>query len=316
MKGKRGNLFKIFEDIPIFWDAWDVEVYHLDKFVECTLHGQVNICEKGPLRASVSLTIQLSDRSMLRQVISLDCTSPALTFNTHVKWDENRKFLKVEFPFDIHSDFATYETAYGCVQRPTHFNTSWDLAKFEVCGHKFADLSEYGYGVALLNDCKYGYSTHGNVMRLSLLRAPKAPDAHCDIGEHTFKYSVYPHKGTFAESSVVQEGLRFNIPMHSHLVPHVDSSMPAHQFFTVSPQNVVLDCVKKSEDGQSLIVRFYEAYGGRGIAQFTCPTIPVKRVQLVNLLEDKMKVLEWLSSSSSCKFDYGPFQIITLKLFL
>lgn len=98
----------------------------------------------------------------------------------------------------------------GLVRRPTHFNTSWDLAKFEVCAHKFGDLSEYGYGVALLNDGKYGYATHGNVMRLSLLRSPKCPDEECDMGYHYFRYALLPHKGTFMESNVVEEAYRFN----------------------------------------------------------------------------------------------------------
>jgi alpha-mannosidase len=139
--------------------------------------------------------------------------SKRIDFDTSVDWNENRKFLKVEFAFDLSSDFCTYETPFGWVQRPTHFNTSWDLARFEVCGHKFADLSEYGYGCALFNDSKYGYAVHKNVMRLSLLRAPKAPDEHCDIGIHYFRYSILPHKGTFAESNVVQEALKFNVPL-------------------------------------------------------------------------------------------------------
>lgn len=181
-EGSLGNTFRIFDDVPLFWDAWDVEVYHLEKSFGVGV-GKVSVYEKGPVRVSLLLEVNLSPTSKLRQVISLSSISPRLDFTTSVDWNENRKFLKVEFPFNIQSDYATYETAFGWVQRPTHYNTSWDLAKFEVCGHKFADLSEYGYGVALLNDCKYGYATHGNVMRLSLLRAPKAPDANCDIGK-------------------------------------------------------------------------------------------------------------------------------------
>ncbi|CAJ0832316.1 13763_t:CDS:10 [Entrophospora sp. SA101] len=147
--------------LPIFWDAWDAGL------------GVVQIHEEGPFYASLLLKTNLTRTSSLEQVISLSAVSRRLDFETKVDWNENRQFLKVEFPFDINSDYATYETQFGFIQRPTHYNTSWDYAKFEVCGHKFADLSEYGYGVALMNDCKYGYSTHDNVMRLSLLRSPK-----------------------------------------------------------------------------------------------------------------------------------------------
>ena len=137
-----------------------------------------------------------------------------IRFDAKVDWREKHRFLKFELPMDIACDNATYDTQFGVLQRPTHRNTSWDNAKFEVCGHKFADLSEYGYGVAILNDCKYGYATEGNVMRLSLVRAPTMPDADCDIGQHEFSWAIYPHKGTFVESDVPQVAMAFNNPVH------------------------------------------------------------------------------------------------------
>ncbi|KAF9200680.1 Glycoside hydrolase, 38 vacuolar alpha mannosidase [Haplosporangium sp. Z 27] len=180
-EGHAGNKLKLFEDIPLYWDAWDVEIYHLNtgRTVE---NSKARIGEVGPLRSTIVVKYAISEKSTAVQTIALTATSPRLDFHTEVEWHENRTFLKVEFIWDIHSDFATYDSQFGVVQRSTTFNTSQDYAKFEVCGHKFADLSEHGYGVALLNDCKYGYSCHGNVMRLSLLRSPKAPDANCDMG--------------------------------------------------------------------------------------------------------------------------------------
>jgi alpha-mannosidase len=160
----------------------------------------------------------LSPTSTLTQHIILNATSSVLEFHTHIQWNESRKFLKVEFPFDVMSDFATYETAYGIVARPTHQNTSWDVAKFEVCGHKFADLSEHGSGIALLNDSKYGYSTRGKVMRLSLLRSSKAPDDMADIGAHEFKYALFPHKHSFDGADVVKMGYLFNVDPFVRLV--------------------------------------------------------------------------------------------------
>lgn len=210
--GERGNVFRMYDDVPLFWDAWDVEIYHLEKF-RTIEDGSVQILEKGPLRSSILIEKKLSETSRLRQIVVLTSVTRRLDFETEVDWNENRQFLKVEFAWDILADQVHYECQYGHVERPTHFNTSWEAAKFEVVAQKYADMSEYGYGVALLNDCKYGYSAHKNVIRLSLLRAPKAPDSNCDVGHHTFKYAVYPHEHHFLQSDVVREGYNFNSPL-------------------------------------------------------------------------------------------------------
>ncbi|KAJ8315763.1 hypothetical protein KUTeg_007913 [Tegillarca granosa] len=189
------NQFVLYDDIPLFWDAWDIMDYHLEtrKPLDHVLQHTI-IQDEGPIRVSV----EISDRSYLKQIISLDAECPYLKFSTEtmVAWHENRKLLKVEFPTTIHTNNATYEIQYGHLQRPNHFNTSWDWARFEVCGHKWADISEYGYGVAILNDCKYGFSTLDGVMRMSLLRSPKAPDSKADMGTHHFTYAVMPHTAT------------------------------------------------------------------------------------------------------------------------
>lgn len=317
--GAVANKFVIYEDIPLFWDAWDVEVYHKDKCVDAGV-GVAHISESGPLRASLLVTHPISTTSSLTQTISLSAISSRLDFETEVDWNENRRFLKVEFPLDIHSDVATYETAYGWVQRPTHYNTSWDLAKFEVCGHKFADLSEYGFGVALLNDCKYGYSTHGNVMKLSLLRAPKSPDAHCDIGHHSFKYALFPHLGTFTDSNaVVQEGIKFNVSILTQLVPTVSQEKMSTSFFSLeNAPTVIIDCVKKAEDSDDIIVRVYESQGGRNLARLHC-ALSVKSCSIVNTLEEHISnvaVSNATSTGSSFSFTIKSFQVLTFKLVL
>lgn len=211
-EGALGNKFRYFEDIPLFWDAWDVEIYHLEKGRDAGL-GDAKVVEEGPVRCAIEVAVPLSVRSTMTMIISLTAVKPRLDFQCNIDWDENRQVLKVEFPWALHSPVATYETQFGALQRPTHQNTSWDWAKFEVCAHRFADLSEYGYGVALLNDCKYGHATHGNVMRLTLLRAPKAPDASTDIGHHVIKYAIYPHAGGWQASGVVFQALAFNVPL-------------------------------------------------------------------------------------------------------
>ncbi|KAJ1779652.1 Glycoside hydrolase, 38 vacuolar alpha mannosidase [Coemansia sp. RSA 2523] len=315
-KGCAANVFRLHDDVPLFWDAWDIEIYNQEKYTE--LEGtNVRIVDEGPLLASVFVEVAISENSVLRQWISLSATTPRLDFDCSVDWHENRKCLKVAFAWDIYSDVATYETQFGIVQRPTHRNTTWDMAKFEVCGHKFADLSEHGYGVALLNDCKYGFSTLGNVMSMSLLRAPKAPDANCDMGHHSFRYAIYPHKGAFGEASVVREAYQFNVPLVQLPVDATSSAdfsiMP---FFTLSgDSSVVLDTVKAAEDNSSqVVVRMYEAYGGHARVKLSTK-LRVTRAQLTNILEEHVEdaKLVVLGSKRSVDLAFKPFEVKTVK---
>lgn len=207
-----------------------------------------------------------------------------LRVECEVEWHECRRFLKVEFPWDIYNDHATYETQFGIVRSPTHYNTSWDYAKFEVVCHRFADLSEFGYGVSILNDCKYGFETQGNVQRLSLLRSPKGPDEHADMGTQRFKYAIAPHRGHFVEASVIRAGLNFNNEMRIVSVPGLDELARLNEklsaFTLDGPPNVFLETIKRGEDdedldghykirerpGKSVILRTYEGMGGSAVA--------------------------------------------------
>ncbi|KAJ1539441.1 hypothetical protein HK405_012910, partial [Cladochytrium tenue] len=232
---------------------------------------------------------------------------------------------------------ATYETQFGFIQRPTHYNNSWDLARFEVCGHKFADLSEFGYGVALLNDCKYGYACKGNVMRLSLLRSSKAPDLHADIGEHTFRYALYPHRHSFLESDVVREAYQFNVPpitipapghvAHAHrqmpLPPLLRAPLAGASLFSVSAPNLVLDAVKLAEHPRTeamiaaggafdVVLRLYEAYGGRGVAT-VASAFSIAEAHRCNVLEDLGAAVE-RTKDGGLIVPFGPFKIVTLRL--
>ncbi|KAJ2709888.1 Glycoside hydrolase, 38 vacuolar alpha mannosidase [Coemansia spiralis] len=318
--GAVANFFELYDDVPLYWDAWDIEIYSQEKYTP--LDGaDVSIADRGPLVASLTVRVPIGSGSVLTQTIALSGHSPRLEFDCDVDWHENRKCLKVSFTWDIHSDVATYETQYGVVQRPTHRNTSWDMAKFEVCAHKFADLSEFGYGVALLNDCKYGHATLGNTMSLTLMRAPKAPDEYCDMGRHRFRYAVYPHSGTFSESNVVQEAYQFNVPL---LELPVGCTRLLHDrpFFSLSgARNVVLDTVKVAEDDtQSYIVRMYEAYGGHARAILTT-RLPASAVAKVNILEEPMSSgstgeaagIHWLERPRSLAVQFKPFEVVSLK---
>ncbi|KAJ2828124.1 Glycoside hydrolase, 38 vacuolar alpha mannosidase [Coemansia erecta] len=320
-RGSVANVFELYDDVPLFWDAWDIEIYSLEKY-QTLDSAVVVVVDEGPLVASISVRVTISDTSVLTQTISLTEHSPRLDFECDVDWHENRKCLKVGFTWDIHSDVATYETQFGVVQRPTHRNTTWDMAKFEVCGHKFADLSEFGYGVALLNDCKYGFSTLGNTMSMSLLRAPKAPDEFSDMGHHRFRYAVYPHAGTFSESNVVQEAYQFNVPLLQLPITIPPSLLKPRPFFSLSgARNVVLDTVKRAEDDEhSYIVRMYEAYGGHARALLTT-RLPFSSVHKVNILEEPMDGpdgadIERLAHSAALEVSLKPFEVVSLKFTL
>lgn len=314
-KGQAGNQLKLYEDVPLYWEAWDVEMYHLNTGKPAG-PGKARIGEVGPLRATIIVEHKLTDHSTASQTIVLTAASPRLEFHMEADWHENRKLLKVEFTWDIISDFATYDSQFGVIQRPTTYNTSHDYAKFEVCGHKFADLSEHGYGVALLNDCKFGYSCHGNVMRLSLLRSPKAPDLNCDMGHHKFAFAVLPHKGTFHESNVVRQSYQFNVPMvvHSIAKSSLKEHKPVSYFKIEGAKNVVLDTVKRAEDSDHIIVRLHEAFGGRAQFKLKSP-LNVQSVVRCNILEDDGEPVEFVKSErASGWIVLHAFEILTLKL--
>jgi len=197
------------------------------------------------------------------------------------------------------------------LQRPTHRNTSWDLAKFEVCCHRWIDLSEYGFGVAILNDSKYGCATLGNTISLSLLRSPKAPDSTADIGTHQFKYSILPHKSSFQEAGVIREAYNLNVP----LFVRDGSSHVSDSFFEVSGTDaVILDTIKKAEDSNNVILRLYESFGGKARANIRSP-LNVEQVSIVNILEESVQgtpALKW--EHGGVVVDFTPFQVLTISL--
>ena len=290
-EGQKGNKLVLFYDQAMtFWDAWDVEIYHLE-MPEYLGAGTVKVLESGPLRASLEIHHKISEESWIKSIITLDAyqavDSPQhdmqslLKVDCEVEWHECRRFLKVEFPWEIYRDHATYDTQFGVVRSPTHYNTSWDYAKFEVVCHRFADLSEYGYGVSILNDCKYGFETQGNVQRLSLLRSPKGPDPNADMGRQVFKYAVAPHRGSFMEAAVTRAGLNFNNELRVVDVSDVEKINQMLSAIKIEgPSNIMLSNVKRAEDdedldghyrlkrraGKSIILRIYEGLGGAGRA--------------------------------------------------
>uniref|UniRef100_A0A8C3JWG3 alpha-mannosidase n=1 Tax=Calidris pygmaea TaxID=425635 RepID=A0A8C3JWG3_9CHAR len=315
-EGCYANQFALFDDVPLYWDAWDVMDYHLEtRKPVTTLLKPLEISLAGGLRGSASFSLQIGKSSTLTQEIILDATCPYLRFLTQVEWKEAHKFLKVEFPLLVRSTNATYEIQFGHLQRPTHWNTSWDWARFEVWAHKWLDLSEHGFGVALLNDCKYGASAHRNVLSLSLLRAPKSPDATADMGHHQFTYAVMPHRGSFQDAGVIQCAYNLNFPLHP--VPASSAQCPeAWSSFSVSSPAVVLETVKQAEDSPgAMVVRLYEAHGSTVVAWLRT-SLPVQEATLCDLLERPVAGGCLPLEQRGIRLSFTPFRVLSLLLVL
>lgn len=306
-----GNQFVLHEDKPLSWDAWDVDIFHLETARQVGSVTRLEITSSHPLQAKVEVDYTLTAKSTLKQTIILRAGSPLLEFVNSCDWHEEHQFLKVEFPLALRSDHATYEIQFGHVRRPTHFNTSWDWARFEVCAHRWADLSEPDFGVAVLNDSKYGYACHANILRLSLLRAPVWPDPYADRGLHEFRYGLLPHAGGPQLGGVISAAAAFNQPLQ--LLPSALPVGETRAFFAVDHAAVVIDTVKLAEDSADLIVRLYESHGSHARATLTTD-LPVSAARRTNLLEDPLEAVP--CHNGMLTLELRPFEIVTLQLSL
>ncbi|WP_168118739.1 alpha-mannosidase [Paenibacillus sp. HB172176] len=308
--GERANELQLFDDTPVEWDAWD-----LDPRFEQQPADRAELLESSATVRGETLDLLRFrwriGRSFVEQELMLYKHTGRVDFVTRVDWQEDYKVLKAAFPVDILATRATYEIPFGALTRPTHRNTSWEQAQFEVCGHRFADLSENGYGVSLMNDCKYGYDIHGSVMRLTLLRAPAWPDKHADRGRHAFTYSLYPHGGDWRQSKVVREAADLNEPLQAVAAePHPGLRGASHAWLAFESDHVQLDTIKKAEDGNGTIIRMYESGGGR--AEAVLQGLPESaRISQVNLLEDETGSLT--ADDGKLTLTFRPYEVKTIK---
>lgn len=312
--GRVGNQFQAFEDRPVDSDAWDIDSFYEDK--PLALDGDATACviENGSLRATVEFKRQFL-HSRVTQRVSLAYNSSRLDFETHVDWHERHVLLKVAFPVDILSPIATYEIQWGSIQRPTHRNTSWDQARFEVCAQKWVDLSEGGYGVSLLNDCKYGHDVHDNVLRLSLLRGSTSPDPQADQGEHRFVYSLLPHRDGWEHETSAQ-AYALNDPILSYRAMGNEKQVPVPlispcSLLGASSPNIIIETVKRAEDGNGFIVRLYESQRKRGVISLKT-SFRLAQAWHTNLLEQNLSPVE--THEHHLQLLARPFEIITLRL--
>lgn len=300
--GDRGNVLQVFEDKPLNFDAWDIDIFYQEKMKEVTELTSFEIAEEGPLRAVIRLSYRFQS-SVINQDIILYADNRRIDFKTKVDYHERRQLLKVAFPVDIRSTYATYDIQYGNVRRANNWNTSWEQAKFETVAHRWVDLSERGYGVSLLNDCKYGHDIKENVLRLTLIKAAIHPDYEQDQGLHEFTYSLYPHGGDFAEGGTVKEAYALNQP----LTLLEDMASKEGSFIMVDNEWVEVDALKRSEDGKSLVIRFHEYTGSRQNVNIKF-SFPVAGYRECDLMERPMEERKELTEITT---DVKPYEIKT-----
>lgn len=258
-EGERANVLQMFEDKPIDNDAWDIDIFYQEKMREITDLKTFEVTECGALRLVIHMEWAYMNSSIHQDMI-LYRDDRRIDFKTYVDYRERQQLLKAAFPVDVRSTYATYDIQYGNVRRPNHWNTSWDQARFETVGHRFADLSERAYGVSLLNDCKYGYDIKDNIMRISLIRSGMQPDHLQDVGEHFFTYAILPHGGDFVEGKTVQDAYKLNNPMK---VVKGECKLDFTSFLSFDNDAVEVDAVKRTEDGNGLVIRIHEFTGSR-----------------------------------------------------
>ncbi|MCC6546399.1 alpha-mannosidase [Candidatus Sumerlaeota bacterium] len=299
------NEFRTGEDVPLAWDNWDIDSDQSQRMTLETRLTRREVVADGPLQFRLLQEFRIGSASQLRQHIVFHAASPRVTFETEVQWHEKHTLLKVFFDLNLHCESARHEIQYGHVERPTHQNYPQDRARFEVCAHKWTDISDNGFGVALLNDCKYGVSVEGSRIGLSLLKSGTHPDPRGDNGTHRFAYEVLPHDGAFSVPFVVRPAYEFNVPIHVH-----PSGESRGSFIEVDAANVIVEAIKWAEDGSGFIVRVFEAGRMETWASIRMG-IPVKAVLETNLLEEEKSSVA--IADGIIHFRMKPFEIKTFK---
>ncbi len=320
--GERGNLLRMYEDKPIYFDDWDIDIYYTEKGWDVDQLVSCEWTEQGPVRATLRQVRKIAGCTVT-QLIRFYADIRRIDFETQLDWQVHQHLLKVYFPTTIHTDEATFDIQFGNVKRKTHQNTSWDVARFESCGQKWADVSEAYYGVSLLNDCKYGHSVRDGVIGLTLVKSGIEPNPMCDQGLHTFTYAIYPHSGDWRQGGTVCEAYCLNQPA---LVRRGGIAGDFCSLADTDQWNVMLETVKRAEDGDGWIARVYETDNARTKAALFWGR-PVKSVEICNALEEKIcdvkeDDLDNLASSEgydpdrACgiHFTIHPYEIMTFRI--
>jgi alpha-mannosidase len=282
-----GNLLQAFVDRPKEYDAWNIDADFEKQYWNLDKADDVKLLEAGPLRAAIRVTHHFQSSSFVQDII-LYSGVPRVDVKMQTEWNEKHILLKVAFPVSVQSQKATYEIPFGSIERPTTRSTPEEQAQFEVPAQHWADLSDKQHGLSLLNDSKYGYDAKGNVLRLSLLRSPTWPDPHADEGHHEFTYSLYPHGGTWRDANTVRSGYELNYkPRAQQIQNHTGALPPVHSFLGIGADNVVLTAAKWSEEGDVMVLRFYEWEGKEADVTLQLPA-EAQSASETNLMEQSI----------------------------
>ena len=306
-EGKRANLMRMYEDKPIYYDNWDIDIYYTEKFWDADGLERMEWVEKGPLRMTLELERKISN-STIRQKIHFYAHSRRIDFDTWVDWKEHQHLLKVHFPVAVHTDEASFDIQFGNLTRKVHQNTSWDKARFESCGQKWMDLSEGHYGVSLLNDCKYGHSVKDSNMALTLIKSGIEPNPVTDQEEHVFTYAIYPHKEGWRQAGTVSEAYKLNQPAIA-----VSGGQAGRSFgmASVDRDNVILETIKRAESGEGTVLRMYESENALTKATLTVNK-DFTKAYVCNLLEEEIE--EAKTEGNKITITCKPYEIVTVKI--
>lgn len=309
-----GNLLRLHTDLPNYWDAWDIDKHYRNRYTDLLDADAITVVEEDPLLGAIRVERSFGKGSKITQTISVRAGSPRIDIETDIDWHEAEKILKAGFPVDIRAPHSSAEIQFGHIQRPTHTNTSWEAARFEVSGHRWVHIAEPGYGVAVINDSTYGHDVTRTVredggtttkVSLSLVRAPRIPDPEADQGKHRFTYSLLP--GASIEDAVAA-GYALNLPLRV-----ADSAGEPEPVVSVDGDGITVEAVKLADDASGdVVVRLYESRGGRaqGVLRTGFPLAGAKVTDLLErpLTEDEAAV------DGTVPVTLRPFQILTLRL--
>lgn len=306
--GKQGNLFRMYEDKPIYYDNWDIDIYYTEKYWDADQIERLEWTEVGILRATLEIDRKISN-SVIKQKIYFYANSRRIDFETYVDWKEHQHLLKVHFPLNVHTDEATFEIQFGNITRKVHTNTSWDVARFESSGHKWVDLSEGHYGVSLLNDCKYGHSIKDGNMAITLIKSGIEPNPMTDYEEHYFTYALYPHAENWRDGGTAQEAYKLNQPAYA-----IKGGKPGNKnsLVSIDKKNIIIETIKEAEDGNGIIVRMYECENALTKAHVSLG-IKASSITECNLIEEEEEIPVALSGDGF-DIEIKPYEIKTFKI--
>jgi alpha-mannosidase len=318
---KKSNVFVFYENIPGWGDAWDIEQAYKTTSFEASKAKECRIIESGPLRVRVSLRYEKFRHSTIEQEIMVYADSRRIDLKTTSDLHDRELLLKVWFHFDINSDKAVYDIPFGNMERPTTTNMSWDKSKFEVPMQKWADISESNYGVAVLNDGRYGTAGEQSSLGLSIAKTPIYPDYATEDEPSTFTFSIYPHLGDWKVARVAQRAYELNAPimiMKGKTRTSGSSREENHRsteksFINIDSDNIMLEAVKESEDDSSMIIRLFENQNMRGTVRLDFWK-NIKAVSCTDLIENSTITKDLESTGRTVLVPYRNYEVITLRI--